>query len=82
MWFHLIASTFLMLRIKFFRKERTPDHPWTPDKYTICSTRSWQGVMRIWRRKLHYWDPSSYKEDRENFLNVSAKYEKNFTHSI
>jgi len=38
------------------RKERTKDHPWTPNKFTVCSTRSWQGVMRIWRRKLHFWD--------------------------
>nr|XP_047124740.1 histone RNA hairpin-binding protein isoform X2 [Hydra vulgaris] len=57
------------------RSDRTPVHPWTPDKYSVCSTRSWQGVMRIWRRKLHYWDPPHLVEEFETqkFCNVAAQ---------
>ena len=41
---------------KITRAERTKHHPQTPDKGVACSSRSWQGVVRVWRRKLHYWD--------------------------
>jgi len=55
------------------RSDRTVDHPWTPDKATECSTRSWQGVMRIWRRKLHFWDPEHViRERQETFFNISS----------
>jgi len=52
------------------RKDRSKDHPWTPDKFTICSTRSWQGVVRLWRRKLHFWDPPTTA--KETLLNLST----------
>lgn len=41
----------------------TPRHcrqvrdPRTPDKFQICSTRSWTGQVKSWRRRLHEWDP-------------------------
>lgn len=55
------------------RRERTKDHPWTPDKFTVCSTRSWSGIMRIWRRKLHFWDPPSVVAQNENsFCNIPS----------
>lgn len=55
------------------RLDRTSDHPWTPNKFTVCSTRSWQGVMRIWRRKLHYWDPPELRgAPKETFFDSSA----------
>lgn len=34
------------------------DHPWTPNKFQICSKRSWDGQVRKWRRALHKFDPS------------------------
>jgi len=40
-------------------RQRTKDHPWTPNKNYEVSTRSWQGSMRVWRRKLHHWDPEN-----------------------
>lgn len=39
------------------RVERTDLHPKTPPPELKRSTRSWQGMLRVWRRKLHYWDP-------------------------
>lgn len=34
------------------------DHPWTPNKFQICSKRSWDGQVRKWRRALHKFDPN------------------------
>ena len=39
------------------------EDPKTPDKFQICSTRSWTGQVRCWRRKLHEWDPPSEQLD-------------------
>lgn len=33
------------------------DHPWTPNKFQMCSKRSWDGQVRKWRRALHKFDP-------------------------
>lgn len=38
------------------RAQRKRGDPQTPDKNQICSTRSWMGQMKRWRRKLHQWD--------------------------
>lgn len=37
--------------------KRQKGDPVTPDKHDACSTRSWQGRVRVWRRNLHKWDP-------------------------
>lgn len=43
---------------KVIKKEnRKKTDPWTPDKYTKCSKRCWDGMVRTWRRQLHSWDP-------------------------
>lgn len=34
------------------------DHPWTPNKFQMCSKRSWDGQVRKWRRALHKFDPN------------------------
>jgi histone RNA hairpin-binding protein len=44
--------------------KRSHSDPWTPDKFRKCSTRSWQGQIRKWRRCLHKWDPNV---DQEQF---------------
>ena len=39
------------------RWKRSKFDPKTPEKSKNCSTRSWQGQIRVWRRALHKWDP-------------------------
>jgi len=46
--------------IRLIKKEqRSYSEPQTPDKYQICSKRSWDGQIRVWRRLLHHYDPIS-----------------------
>ena len=45
------------------KEQRTKDqilHPVTPDPYEVCSRRNFQGKMKAWRRRLHYYDPETY----------------------
>ncbi|KAL5471316.1 hypothetical protein EMCRGX_G029415 [Ephydatia muelleri] len=44
--------------------QRKNGDPQTPDKYQPCSTRSWQGQIRAWRRALHRWDPAGDSEEK------------------
>lgn len=44
------------------QRKRGGDHPWTPNKFQICSKRSWDGQVRKWRRALHKFDPSESSE--------------------
>jgi len=37
--------------------------PQTPDKYQLCSKRSWDGQISRWRRLLHEYDPPQSSED-------------------
>jgi len=39
------------------RNKRKRGDPQTPDKYASYSKRAWDGLVRVWRRKLHAWDP-------------------------
>eukprot|EP00794_Sanderia_malayensis_P005733 gene5733-6434_t len=49
------------------RSSRQRDDPWTPDKYQLCSTRSWQGQVKSWRRRLHIWDPEDNSNHHDPF---------------
>lgn len=42
---------------KIDKRERSNGDPETPDKYSRCSKRAWDGLVRSWRRKLHKYDP-------------------------
>lgn len=44
------------------QRKRGGDHPWTPNKFQICSKRSWDGQVRKWRRALHRFDPNEISE--------------------
>uniref|UniRef100_A0A182PPZ8 Histone RNA hairpin-binding protein RNA-binding domain-containing protein n=1 Tax=Anopheles epiroticus TaxID=199890 RepID=A0A182PPZ8_9DIPT len=39
------------------RHARTKDHPMTPQKTLKYSRRAWDGLVRVWRKKLHCFDP-------------------------
>ncbi|KZC12402.1 PREDICTED: uncharacterized protein LOC107190497 [Dufourea novaeangliae] len=39
------------------KEKRTREHPKTPPKYIKYSRRGWDGMMRLWRKQLHQWDP-------------------------
>ena len=45
------------------RHKRKWGDPQTPDPTEVRSKRSWEGLVRIWRRKLHDWDPPAENAD-------------------
>lgn len=46
------------------RSKRKREDPKTPNKYQVCSKRSWDGQIRKWRRMLHFYDPADLKESQ------------------
>lgn len=59
------------------RHARRREHPRTPDKFQVCSKRSWDGQVRKWRRLLHEWDPvGSTEVAAEKASSAAAAAEK------
>lgn len=50
------------------REKRTPEDPWTPPKNIKYSRRAFDGMIKVWRKKLHCYDPegaNSHQHDLE-----------------
>lgn len=45
------------------RDQRTKDHPKTPPKHIKYSRRAWDGVVKVWRKQLHCYDPDGKPEN-------------------
>jgi hypothetical protein len=59
-WFQFLCIIKgLVLSIKYDRDKRTKKHPQTPPKHIKYSRRAWDGIVRVWRQSLHFWDPPS-----------------------
>lgn len=68
----ILHVKWIFLWLNFFhREERTKEDPKTPEKFQMCSTRSWVGQIKNWRRKLHVWDPPS--EGQEDLFSFSSQ---------
>lgn len=44
------------------KDQRTNDHPKTPPKHIKYSRRAWDGVVKVWRKQLHCFDPDAKLE--------------------
>jgi hypothetical protein len=53
--------------------KRSKQDPVTPDKRSKCSKRSWDGIVRTWRRKLHLWDPPEGVEREIQHVEISTQ---------
>ncbi|XP_022814016.1 histone RNA hairpin-binding protein [Spodoptera litura] len=47
-------------------EERTKDHPKTPDKFAKYSRRSWDTLIKLWRKKLHEYDVDGQDDCLDN----------------
>lgn len=45
------------------RETREKRHPKTPPRHLRYSRRAWDGLVKVWRQKLHFWDPPKDGEE-------------------
>ncbi|XP_067006012.2 histone RNA hairpin-binding protein [Anabrus simplex] len=45
------------------KDKRSKTHPKTPPKHLKYSRRAWDGMVKIWRQKLHGWDPPNSENE-------------------
>ncbi len=54
----MVATLFRPTRRLRSRHKRTKTDPATPDKFSNCSKRTFDGLIKKWRRGLHKYDPN------------------------
>jgi hypothetical protein len=52
---------------------RGPGDPQTPDKNREMSKRRWDGLVRVWRRQLHSYDPPRKESEKTQILEDSKE---------
>ncbi|XP_014261051.1 histone RNA hairpin-binding protein [Cimex lectularius] len=53
------------------RDARTKIHPKTPPIHLKFSRRAWDGLVKVWRQRLHFWDPPSEGGGNPDCLEIS-----------
>lgn len=48
------------------KEQRTKEHPKTPPKHIKYSRRAWDGLVRVWRKKLHCFDPDARPDNDDD----------------
>lgn len=44
------------------KHKRKPEHPKTPPKHHKYSRRAFDGLVKVWKKKLHVWDPNQEED--------------------
>lgn len=67
----LINRELSILLLNLRREKRTPEDPWTPPKNIKYSRRAFDGLIKVWRKKLHCYDPEGANRQRNDLEEAS-----------